>query len=481
MGRNGSLIAKTGGTASDDQLELNAVWRLALGVLFCLPQLTNMLPSQPIDSSQLLDAALWSYKGEGNANIVVAYIGPDPLITGCVLRVRKALDEVVRLDEVPVPSPFTLQYEMGFQQHVVAPLVGPEYVGRMQLVNVNPTFLHNLSDSIADARPKARRTKLLDFSQPYAALIADLTYVPHLKMASPTKVVAVEIKPKWGFLPTSPAIDSNNAIKLRTCRYCMHQLWKAKECESHTASGFCPLDLYSREEDRIRKAFDSLLPNAQNNLRLFLDGQRLNLTLSTGAALNNFFHPADASAHDPSSTGLASLFENLIAILTRDNLLQRLRYHQRNLDSLDIEGIFPLYATLPDDVKNANPSLSEWKETMDLYQQRIEQNDDIAAQLSKCSPKERLQFIHEYLLAATLKDCSIIIAMWLEDPNSTEPSDTPANEGTVRLDTSSQVLRYRVGILDIDPKRITKIPDYYKLDQNIVEHFKKMGVEKDCA
>ncbi|TPX62973.1 inositol-pentakisphosphate 2-kinase [Powellomyces hirtus] len=344
-----------------------------------------MLPSQPIDSSQLLDAALWSYKGEGNANIVVAYIGPDPLITGCVLRVRKALDEDVRLDEVPVPSPFTLQYEMGFQQHVVAPLVGPEYVGRMQLVNVNPTFLHNLSDSMADARPKARRTKLLDFSQPYAALIADLTYVPHLKMASPTKVVAVEIKQ------------------------------------------------------------------------------------STGAALNNFFQPADASAHDPLSTGMASLFENLIAILTRDNLLQRLRYHQRNLDSLDIEGIFPLYATLPDDVKNANPSLSEWKETMDLYRQRIEQNDDIAAQLSKCSPKERLQFIHEYLLAATLKDCSIIIAMWLKDPNSTESSDTPANEGTVRLDTSSQVLRYRVGILDIDPKRITKIPDYYKLDQNIVE------------
>ena len=119
--------------------------------------------------------------------------------------------------------------------------------------------------------------------------------------------LAVELKPKWGFLPSSPFLQSHTAaIKRSVCRYCMHQhykrskqlssahsstqanqserctqlhplissltptpfsvwlplpVWCGAVCQSAVVSDFCPLDLYSGSCDRVRRAVSSLFPH----------------------------------------------------------------------------------------------------------------------------------------------------------------------------------------------------------------------------
>ena len=111
--------------------------------------------------------------------------------------------------------------------------------------------------------------------------------------------MTVELKPKWGFLPSSPFLDQRTAeVKRSVCRYCMHQTLKAQRGDGQSRahqphrsgrcsavanasaaagaalrcyaagvcggsvdrrSGFCPLDLFSCDPVRVRSAVRALL------------------------------------------------------------------------------------------------------------------------------------------------------------------------------------------------------------------------------
>ncbi|KAJ3149934.1 Inositol-pentakisphosphate 2-kinase [Geranomyces variabilis] len=428
-----------------------------------------------------MDPTHWAYKGEGNANLVLSYVGPEAALMGRVLRLRKATDDDLDASE---HSPFTLDYELGFQRHVIAPLLGAEYVAPADLVDVSLAFLEEISRRVSAARPPGRRSRPLDLSQPHAVLIKDLTYVPQRRDGKAVTTIAVEIKPKWGFLPTSPLIAPEHAVKRRTCRYCMHQQWKAKVAataqnpphaaahDGYVANTFCPLDLYSRDRARVRAAFDALLPNPQNNLRLFVDGQPT--LLDSDQARKTLAEQFQAGAADAMDT----LFEHLTNILVSDNLLPRLQHHQRGLDPHDIEGVFPLYEAMPETQQTAVPTLEEWRETIDAYcaNANAQPSDAENRPLFSASTKAT----REYLVSATLKDCSVIITLWLEGADQNPP--TEPNEGTIPLPDSpdGDLLRYKIGVLDVDPKRAAKIPAHFTLDRDIVEHYIETGIEKLC-
>ncbi|TPX64059.1 inositol-pentakisphosphate 2-kinase [Spizellomyces sp. 'palustris'] len=414
---------------------------------------------------------------------------------GVVLRVRKTQNERGIVSEEG--DTFSLEYEHDFQRHIISKLINGCYISEMQLIRVTPTFLTALSNSLSTVRPRSRQHKDLDTSQPWAALMSDHTIVPELQIQdrapaeskpeahglesgeSSPKVIAVEIKPKWGFLPVSPVINPAHSVKYTTCRYCMHQHWKGRKYEDHLQSSFCPLDLYSKDTERIKTSLKSLLRSPQNNLKLFVDGMPVMLGQGQSidksfSVLESFFRRIVGEPEAPSFAGVDHLVDLLTTIIVSDSLLQMLKYHQQNLDQYDIEGIFPWYDKLEPDTKLHDPSIAEWNEILQTYLRRMSSPDaDVPPDWAECSPTEQLHYIYEFVLSATLKDCSVIITLWPEAEKDRYESihhDPGEGEGKIQLSGSTHLLRYKIRIVDIDPKCMRKIPSYFALDQNIVRY-----------
>lgn len=66
-------------------------------------------------------------------------------------------------------------------------------------------------------------------------------------------------------------------IKTRNCRYCLHQHYRGELTEDQ----YCPIDLYSGDQRRVRRALDGLWKawresgGEKNNLRVFVDGNKI--------------------------------------------------------------------------------------------------------------------------------------------------------------------------------------------------------------
>ncbi|KAI8817289.1 inositol-pentakisphosphate 2-kinase [Fimicolochytrium jonesii] len=406
----------------------------------------------------ILTPTSWKYKHEGNANVVFTYTGSHPPLKGHVLRVRKSVDTS--------ETPMSLGDEQGFQERVIAPLVGGDYVAKTRFVKVTPDFLQALSTAFAALRPELRRNRDLDLRQEFVALIPDLT-VASTDGRGGGLAITVEIKPKWGFLPTSPNITP---VKLHTCRYCMHQHYK-----QHTPlSEFCPLDLYSGDHRRVAKAVDALVMCPQNNLRVFVRGDCVGVNSATAKAAVEALMRASHSTDTTPATFLTTL---LTPIITSQPLFPRLATHQAGLDSLDIEGIIMVYNALPMELKTTNPTLGEWEGVVARYL-----GNDVGAVEGVEESKQR---VYEYLLSATLKDCSVMITVWVDENAEDNGHSAPSkeNEGTISVPTSLQptIIRYTLGLVDIDPKNITKVPEHYAKDQEIVKCYASVGVERRCG
>jgi inositol-pentakisphosphate 2-kinase len=90
-------------------------------------------------------------------------------------------------------------------------------------------------------------------------------------------------------MPSPTYIKPSNAAKLKTCRYCMHQILKKDEGRNVKISKYCPLDLFSGthfqisseqikckipgSEERITRALLHLIEFPQNNLKIYHNGK----------------------------------------------------------------------------------------------------------------------------------------------------------------------------------------------------------------
>ncbi|KAI7829832.1 inositol-pentakisphosphate 2-kinase [Gamsiella multidivaricata] len=471
----------------------------------------------------------WRYRAEGNANLVLQYIGPDPRFKTTLLRLRKTDRQITEKTpdsdtataEAPIDGHATetndVSSESLFASKVMGLLLGQEFIEQLIPISLPKEFLRELAETIEPSRPEGRLHKAIDHSQITGFLVLDHTRF--IKPSAGQPSVAVEIKPKWGFLTQSGFICKDNDIKRRKCRFCMYQHRKIKLGQEDSLSEFCPIDLFSGEPPLVRNALDSLVRTPQNNLRLFVDGEIW--PISNEAMLQCLSGPGSApkkpqradSQTDVQERPLeTSLTEVLVRILVQSPLLRRLGRLQQALDSLDVETIHRFYAQLVDPAMGIlpEPTLEEFLDTANSFLYRTDMNEmmDMEHEIFATSiatslgfgPEDdldnpntvpaslKLHYIREFLLSATLKDCSILITVRREDQadqiiedvgtSSITRNGSSLGVGILEFSENYRKIRvnnedfiYKITCIDLDPKKIVSVPMYLKKDRDIVGYY----------
>lgn len=201
-------------------------------------------------------------------------------------------------------------------------------------------------------------------------------------------------------------------------------------------SQYCPIDLFSGQELLVHDALESLVQTPQNNLRLFVEGVQQTVT---PGAIEAILTKELLEAKKPNDEQRPTIVDVLAKILVNSTLLERLARLQLSLDSLDIETIHQLYVHLAKSTDNSipEPTFDEYLATAEAFLERTDMNgmmsdtrEAFVAQnasslgfgpedsLEDVPDSLKLHFIREFLLSATLKDCSILITVRQLDDHS---------------------------------------------------------------
>lgn len=226
----------------------------------------------------------WKYVSEGGASIVFSYNGPsDPQLDGTVLRLRKTSRSVIEHTQDEPDDPM-----IGFQKQCMERLIPVQHLPRLTSVRVDRPWLDRLA-ALHDAdRPDDRKEKdHIDLGRTKAVLATDLVGGNWLAVEIKVRLQTYSnnyllglnsSQPKWGFLPAATHLsEATRAIKTQTCRFCIHSRVRMNSGEK-ACPGYCPLDLFSGEEHRVRDAIYSLWDawvtsnGTINNLKIFSQG-----------------------------------------------------------------------------------------------------------------------------------------------------------------------------------------------------------------
>ncbi|CAN6722254.1 unnamed protein product [Malus baccata var. baccata] len=357
------------------------------------------------------DAADWAYRGEGAANLVLAYTGSSPAFT-----------------RVPVSR----------------------------------EFLESVEKNVISQRPASRvdATKV-DTQSDTVLLMSDHSLFPRVTQEV-EPCISVEIKPKCGFLPSSKFIDEGNSIKRSITRFRMHQALKFHDGEVSEYSEYDPLDLFSGSKDRIHKAIKDLFSTPQNNFRVFLNGSLIFGGLGGGAhstnlAIRGAFEDALKGVIQGGDGKRTKSFLQLVAeTVHKSGVLDRLLEAQK-LDNLDIEGAIHAYYDII-----SEPCMV----CGELGKEKVSQK---YLSLHSMSLDESLKMVKDFLIATSAKDCSLMISF---RPRKDGSPGSPYNN--LYLESTNQSFDYKVNFIDLDLKHLGKMEEYYELDKKIVSCYNQM-------
>ncbi|KAJ3541092.1 hypothetical protein NM688_g6133 [Phlebia brevispora] len=411
----------------------------------------------------------WKYVSEGGASIVFSYQGPPhPHFDGTVLRLRKIPYNNAPTSATPEVAEEPDDPTIQFQQQIIQRLIPVAHLPRLESVEVQREWLEELQRLADVERPAERRAKdRIDVCRRKAVLATDLVG---------GNALAVEIKPKWGFLPSTAHLTAATLpIKSMTCRYCMHSYLKAAKGEE-VCFDYCPLDLYSGDEIRVRRALNALFDawvgssGAINNLRVFAEGTMVKPSLrpsSLGPLAKHF--PRSVAEEATLSKLQGDFVAALIPLLLGTPVLRILSTLQRTLDALDIEGLSALWAAAhqsaavqvaadpasvavpPLGAGLTEPTIADWQAFLDIFLTKHAQMDHDHPDSANVK-----YYCMAYILSASFKDCSIILRI---------PQDGPAT----------------VTVIDLDVKPVEKLSTWAKLDAQIVDEYRGIPEPANCV
>ncbi|KAG4146990.1 hypothetical protein ERO13_D05G195200v2 [Gossypium hirsutum] len=424
------------------------------------------------------DAVDWIYRGEGAANLILAYTGSSPAFIGKVLRIQKsqrngnsgvkegrALTTHERLlwrenKELTASSNREILEQL-YVKHVMIPLLGPKHVDVGIRVLVTKEFLKSVEKNVTCHRPAWRvHSSQVDVNRDSVLILSDHSIFPDGNLKG-EPCITVEIKPKCGFLPFSRFITEENAVKRNVVRFRMHQALKLHNQEISEYSEYNPLDLFSGSREGIQKAIEALYATPQNNFRVFLNGSIVfgglgggtnSTTVQVGEAFEDILKNVIQADNGQRTTSFLQLVAETIYI---SGALEQLLEVQK-LDTYDIEGAIHAYYNII-----SQPCMVCRELCKDKLSCRY-------TSLHSIPLDQSLKIVKDYLIAATAKDCSLMISF-----RPKEDGRLPSHN-TVYLGSTNQAFEYKVYFIDLDLKPLKKMEAYYELDKKIVSCYSQM-------
>ncbi|XP_048489288.1 inositol-pentakisphosphate 2-kinase isoform X1 [Plutella xylostella] len=387
----------------------------------------------------------WRYINEGNVHIVLELTGTEYVV------------RIIKEDDKPVDGG-CIKEHVDFVNVVMTPLLSSS-AEKQELVEIPREQLHELSQGFQQLRPAHRRHKTR-FSMYAIKTLNLLTLNPKCKSN-----YCIEIKPKEGFM--SPAFKETGK-----CYFCLKQFLKLEENVIENVSGYCPLDLFSGDRSRMKRAVLSLIENPQNNFKLFKDGVLVYNEKSSEKDLQDLL--VELPVFNKSiGTFVDFIIEMLMSKGSSNTVLKtpvecyinekssKCIEDSNNLDSetfinrlLNLQRI-SLLSTLGIPKPDNFSYVSKMKQAVE------KQNLDLTTQTHRemffksCEPSELA------ILSAILKDCSIMMCFY---PNYV--GDVP------HILIGTKKVSYRISVTDLEPKPLSTLWKREKTEKKLLDIYK---------
>ncbi|XGW09119.1 hypothetical protein V3C99_011434, partial [Haemonchus contortus] len=262
----------------------------------------------------------------------------------------------------------------------------------------------------------------------------DATRIPKHLISYIGPTITVEIKPKQGFFQNHASID------LPFCNNCILQLEKCGSDHYEEMYDFCPIDLFSGNLSRMKSALEALLKVPHRNLRIFVDGNLIHSdeSLLDATLFSTTLFPSGQGNADDLITALCLVLAGCEDVrdfsLREDSVLGQILAAQK-IDLVGIVKAHQIYKSLPAAVQK---ELHDKSRLPVRGLEVLEATDDRA-------------LLEQYLLAATMKDCSIMASFRLV-PSGTYHTPSGVDEAQMIKLANGLCFAYSVKIVDLDPK-----------------------------
>lgn len=440
----------------------------------------------------------WKYRGEGNANLVLALAQERKIV-----RLRKNENGIVS-DVREEEERDRVLRETVFCRCIMVPLIGEVYIQPPLAAFMEEEEVVCLDRTLRAQRPTYRHHKGLQFS--HVTIYPDYALLPlALNVVDTSSCVTyptfcVEVKPKQGWIPWSDR-------RLPKCTFCLNQYLKVKVGSVQNRSQYCPLDLFSGIQTRMKNALHNLLLTPQNNLKIFKDGVLVyGDGDEDGSTLEDILENWLGNPDCP--VGLKKLFENFCELVFKAltyNLCSEKNCSSGIWNDFEFENGQAIsqccasYERVPTSlIAKVNHVLPgppcDWSaESLPqdcileriLRIQKLEQcgsdsiyqiyhsegyntsGSDYSYVSSLLKMNRKVHPIHRYLLATTAKDCSIMMAFQRCNlPPNKLAKVVPEKHVLMDLDTKNYI--FNIGVSDLDPKPMSCIEKHRKRDCEIL-------------